>query len=143
MQLQNPCLQAGGFHEGLNEGLELLRLPLQGRDQGAALLRQVLLPQELRVQQHVGDGRFGLVGDVRNQTLDLVLFLLQVPGGDRGGSKVVGQLGLHSREQALVKARLREGPPDGLLQHALQAQHHSPRTPAAPRCQDQCRQHRQ
>ena len=43
-----------------------------------ALRRQVLLLQQLGIQQEVGDGSLGLVGDVPDQGLDGVLLLRQI-----------------------------------------------------------------
>ena len=53
---ENAGLQPGGLDQRVDEEPQLFRLPLQGGDVGPALRRQILLPQQLGVQQQVGDG---------------------------------------------------------------------------------------
>ena len=112
--------------------MELDCLPLQRRDAGAALLAQRLLREELSIQENIGKGRFRLVGDIRDKGLDLVLFRLQIPGGDGGGRQIPSQLGLHGGEEALVVVLFGEALGDGLFQHIVQPLQNPPGPPAVP-----------
>ena len=73
-----------------------------------------------------------LMGDIGDQSLDLVLFLLELLGGDGVGDQVVGKTGLHGGEQAFVEVLLQKGPRHGRVQHTAQIFHDAPGVKAVP-----------
>ena len=129
MQGDNPGFQAGGFHQRVNQALQLLRLPIQSIQTGPV---SRLLHEKLGVEQNVGNGRFGLVGDVPDEGFQLVLFRLDISGGHRGRREVVGQLAFQGGEHTLVKAVLGKIPLHGDIQHPVQMLQNPPGAPAIP-----------
>ena len=116
VQGNDPGFQPGGLDQRINEAVQLAGLSIQ-RIQARFAAR--LLPEELRIQENVGHGRFGLMGDVPNEGLELFLFRCDLPRRGRGGGEIVRQLALQRRKQGLVKAVLREIPLHGGIQHAV------------------------
>ena len=137
---KDAALQPGGFDQRVDEEPQLLRLMLQSGDILPALRRQVLLLQQLGIQQEVGDGSLGLVGDVPDQGLDGILLLRQIFGRYGGCGEIVGHPGLQGGEAALVIEGLPELAPDGVIQHLAQSVQHPAGPQAGPdgescRCQ--------
>ena len=137
---KDAALQPGGFDQRVDEEPQLLRLMLQSGGILPALRRQVLLPQQLGIQQEVGDGSLGLVGDVPDQGLDGVLLLRQIFGRYGGCGEIVGHPGLQGGEAALVIEGLLKIAPDGVVQHAVQGVQHPAGAEMGPEGDARCRQ---
>lgn len=120
VQSQYARLQPGGLDQRFDQGLALFRLRLQSGGAGAALLRKILLCQKLGRTAGRWRWAFCLMRDVRDQRFDLVFFFLQILSGNGAGGQVVGQLGLHGGDHALVKGLLNKVSPDGGIQHVVQ-----------------------
>lgn len=93
---------------------------------------QGLLGQKLGVEQNVGGGCFDLMGDVSNQGLQMLLFLLNILCRYRGSGKIVGKFAFYGGEQAFIKAVFGECSLNGGIHHPVQAFQCLPGSPAIP-----------
>ena len=100
---QDAVFQTGELDQRVDEKAQLFALLADGFHIGAHLRGQLFLRQQLAVQHQVGDGRFGLVGDVGNHLLNLVLFDRHILCGEGTGGEVIGKLGFQRRKAAFIK----------------------------------------
>ena len=91
-----------------------------------------LLHEKLGIEQNVGNGHFGLVGNVPDESFQLVLLCLHISGRYRGHRKVVGQLAFQCGEHGFIEAVLGEIPLHGDVQHPVQVVKNPPGASAIP-----------
>jgi len=107
----------GGLHadgdggQGIGEQVDEQQVHrLEGHGQG----------QQGGVEQDIGNGSPGLVGDVSDEGGDLPPLLVQGPGGGGGAVQEAGQPGLQGGGNGLVEGLLQKAVVNGLGQHPVQ-----------------------
>ena len=115
--------------ERINETMQLLRLSIQCIQ---TIPVPGLLREKLCIEQNVGNGGFGLVGNVPDEGFQLVLFRLNISGGHRGRREVVGQLAFQRGEHGFIEAVLRKLSLHGNVQHSIHTFQNPPGSVAIP-----------
>ena len=117
---EDPGVQPGGLHQGLHQERQLLRLAPQGAELLLLGGGEGTFLQQRAIQQQVGDGGPGLVGDVSDEGGDLPPLLVQGSGGGGGAVQEAGQPGLQGGGNGLVEGLLQKAVVNGLGQHPVQ-----------------------
>jgi len=77
IQLDHACFQPGGFHKGLKEKVQFIRLAADSPDKvGALRLGHRLFQQGVRRHFQIAYRRFHLMGNIRYKGLQLLPFLV-------------------------------------------------------------------
>ena len=111
MENEGPGFQTGHFDEGLQEKIQLVDLLRHGGKKGVALfVREVVLLQDFRKHPDVCDGRFDLMGNVADQSLDGFLVPAALKPAFIGEFIILHQLSLHPGGQGIIVGMGEPGP---------------------------------